>query len=79
MPVDGKELDTRYSDLEGLRDLLRRNTEITVLENNSTGGRHCPSMDIAALVIDFDLDAHVQNSCESSCVNVYLGVPGAPW
>jgi hypothetical protein len=73
VPVDGKELDIRYSDVEGLRDLLRGNDGIKILEINSTGGGHYPSMDIAALVIDFDLDTHVENTCESSCVNVYLG------
>ena len=70
--VDGKERDIRYSDIDALRDLLRRHAGIKVLEVNSSGGGHYPSMDIAALVIDFDLDTHVENSCESSCVNVFL-------
>ena len=70
--VDGKEHDIRYSDLEDIRNLLRQNEQIKVLEVNSSGGGHYPSMDIAALVIDFDLDTHVEDSCESSCVNVFL-------
>ena len=70
--VDGKEHDIRYSDLEDIRNLLRQNVQIKVLEVNSSGGGHYPSMDIAALVIDFDLDTHVEDSCESSCVNVFL-------
>jgi hypothetical protein len=72
IPIEGKERDIRYADLDHLRDLLRKHAEVKVLEINSGGGGHYPSMDIAALVIDFDLDTHVQNSCESSCVNVFL-------
>ena len=70
--IEGKEQDIRYSDLDSLRGLLRKHADIQVLEVNSTGGGHYPSMDIAALIIDFDLDTHVENTCESSCVNVFL-------
>ncbi len=70
--VDGVERDIRYSDVEDLRTVLRRHNGIKVLEVNSTGGGHYPSMDIAALIIDFDLDTHVENTCESSCVNIFL-------
>lgn len=71
--VDGKELDIRYSDVEGLRNILRKNRNIRTLELESTGGGHYPSMEIAALVIDFGLDTHVPNICESSCVPIFLG------
>ena len=71
--VDGKELDIRYSEVDGLRDLLRKTAGIKVLEINSTGGGHYPSVDLAAVVIDFELDTHVKGTCESSCVTVFLG------
>ncbi len=73
LKVKGKELDIRYSDVERMRDLLRQNPGVTVLEITSTGGGHYPAMDLAALVIDFDLDTHVSKTCESSCVTIFLG------
>ena len=71
--VDGKEFDIRHSDVESLRDTLRTNPDIRVLEINSDGGGHYPSLDLAALAIDFELDTHVTGTCESSCVTVFLG------
>ena len=71
--VDGEQRDIRSADVEAMRDALRANPGIRTLEINSTGGGHYPSMELAALVIDFELDTHVQNTCESSCVPVFLG------
>ena len=71
--VDGQERDIRYSDVEEMRRLLRAHPEIRLLELNSAGGAHYPALDLAALVIDFDLDTHVNGTCESSCVSVFLG------
>ena len=73
VPVDGETRDIRKQDVAALRDILRDNPDIGVLELNSTGGGHYPAMDLAALVIDFELDTHVEDTCESSCVTVYLG------
>ncbi len=71
--IDGKERGVRGSDVKALRNLLRRHRGVTVLELESTGGNHYASMEIGALVIDFGLDTHVRNICESSCVTIFLG------
>ncbi|WP_299874012.1 hypothetical protein [uncultured Sulfitobacter sp.] len=71
--LEGKERGVRGSDVKALRNLLRRHRGITVLELESTGGNHYASMEIGALVIDFGLDTHVRNICESSCVTIFLG------
>lgn len=60
------------NDITDLRDMLRANPDVRVLELKSTGGGHYPSMDMAALVIDFGLDTHVEDFCESACVTVFL-------
>lgn len=70
--VDGKEFDIRYSDVADMRDMLRRHAGIKILELNSGGGGHYPSVDLAALVVDFELDTDVTGTCESSCVTVFL-------
>lgn len=72
-PVDGEPRDIGDADVEAMRDVLRANPAVQVVEINSTGGGHYPAMDLAALIIDFDLDTHVANACESSCVTVFLG------
>jgi len=71
--VDGEAFDIRYADVSALRDILRDTPGIRVLEINSAGGEYYPSTEIAALVIDFGLDTHVENTCESSCVPIFLG------
>ncbi|MEW9919591.1 hypothetical protein AB2B41_08255 [Marimonas sp. MJW-29] len=71
--VDGEPADISGDDVEQMRDVLRANPDIRVLEINSTGGGHYPSMELAALVIDFELDTHVEETCQSSCVPVFLG------
>lgn len=71
--IDGKEYDIRYADVDAMRSALRDNPNVTTLEITSTGGGHYPAMDLAALVIDFGLDTHVVDTCESSCVTVFLG------
>ena len=70
--IDGKYRDIRRLDVNMLRDRLRENPGVRVLEINSTGGGHYPSVDLASVVIDFELDTHVAETCESSCVTVFL-------
>ena len=70
--VDGELRDIRRPDVEAMRDILREVPGIRVLELNSTGGGHYPAMDLASLIIDFELDTHVADTCESSCVTVFL-------
>lgn len=72
VPVDGEEVEIRGADVDILRDQLRANPDVSLLQIRSTGGGHYPSMDIAALVIDFGLDTHVEDFCESACVTVFL-------
>lgn len=70
--VDGAEAEIRGDDVALMRDILRDNPDVTLLELKSTGGGHYSSVDLAALVIDFGLDTHVEDFCESACVTVFL-------
>lgn len=71
--INGEVRDIRRIDVNMMRDRLRENPGIRVLEINSGGGGHYPAIDLAALVIDFELDTHIEDTCESSCVTVFLG------
>lgn len=73
LEIDGKARDINYDDVTVLRDLLRDHDGITRIELNSEGGGHYPSLEMAAIIVDFGLDTHVNNTCESSCVTVFLG------
>jgi len=72
VPVDGEDRDISYGDVARMRDLLRAAPDIRTLELNSTGGGHYSAMELSALAIDFELDTHVVETCESSCVSVFL-------
>ena len=70
--IEGQDEDLSFDDVEPLRKLLRGDDSIHVLELNSEGGGYYAAFDIADLVIDFQLDTHVRDVCESSCVTVFL-------
>ena len=71
--VEGELREIEDNDVELIRDLLRDNPGIRVLELNSTGGGYFAALDIATLAIDFALDTHVVDICESACVTIFLG------
>jgi len=58
---------------EELLKLLKQNTSVKKIVLNSTGGFIPPSKKMSALVIDANLDTHVEFECSSSCVTIFLG------
>jgi len=61
------------ADVQALVDALRANPNVTTLHLNSGGGLIYPAFDMANVVIDFELDTHVDGTCESSCTYIFLG------
>ena len=57
---------------EQLLEILKSNENIRVLILNSEGGYLEAGYDIADIVIDAELDTHVDNVCESSCATIFL-------
>lgn len=70
--VEGEEAEITLPDIDRLRQVLRGNEGIRVLELNSTGGSVFASEEMARVVLDFELDTVVSGSCVSSCVNIFL-------
>lgn len=69
---DGEdEISTK--DVDIMRDMLRANREIRILELNSDGGSVWAGEEMARIVIDFELDTIVSGECFSSCVTIFLG------
>lgn len=59
-------------DVDVILTLLRANGGIRVLELNSTGGSLWASRKISDIVIDFELDTHVNGECSSNCTRLLL-------
>ncbi len=73
--TESGEIDDEISkpDVEALLKMLRDNDGITTLSLNSSGGSVWSAKEMARIVIDFELDTHVDGTCSSSCVGVVLG------
>jgi len=52
--------------------LLSENPQITTVQLNSSGGLQADAYMISDLIIDFDLDTHVNGVCHSSCTILFL-------
>ena len=52
--------------------LLSENPQITTVQLNSAGGLQADAYEISDLIIDFDLDTHVNGICHSSCTILFL-------
>lgn len=61
------------TDVDVLIATLRAHPEVKTLELDSGGGSVWAADRMAGAVIDFELDTHVNGSCTSSCVTVFLG------
>jgi len=52
--------------------LLSENPQIITVQLNSSGGLQADAYEISDLIIDFDLDTHVNGVCHSSCTILFL-------
>ena len=69
---EGSEQTIENGDAADLFNLLQSNSNIRILELNSTGGSNWAASQMARIAIDFGLDTHVNGVCESSCTRVFL-------
>ena len=59
--------------VENIFDILKSNDQIKTLVLNSEGGLIVAAQEIADLVIDAELDTHVDGVCFSACATIFLG------
>ena len=62
-----------FSHYEELLKLLKKHPEIETIVLNSSGGMISPATDMSALIIDANLDTHVEFECSSACMTMFLG------
>ena len=77
--VHGDELHfsgfVNFDDEKDFLSVLRKNEGVKTVVLNSEGGRVHPSTRIASMIIDFELDTHVEGKCVSSCAH-YIHLAG---
>ena len=70
-----EELDQEitWDDAESFEAILKENRNINLLQLNSTGGEIEAAMHLADVIIDYELDTHIEGECSSACVLMFLG------
>lgn len=64
--------EIEFGQREQLLKILENNPGIDTLVLNSSGGMISEAKEIADLVIDANLNTHVEHFCESACVTIFL-------
>jgi len=69
---DWENAEINQDDPDIFFQLLSENPQITTVQLNSAGGLQADAYEISDLIIDFDLDTHVNGVCHSSCTILFL-------
>lgn len=72
-PADDEVGEIVSTDIALLLNTLQENPGITTISLNSGGGGYYSALDMASIVIDFELDTRVEGECTSSCTYILLG------
>jgi hypothetical protein len=62
-----------WGDAEAFEAILKENRNITILQLDSAGGEIEAAMHLADVIIDYELDTHIDGECSSACVLMFLG------
>lgn len=62
-----------WGDAEAFEAILKENRNITILQLDSAGGEIDAAMHLADVIIDYELDTHIDGECSSACVLMFLG------
>ena len=62
-----------WDDVDAFETILKKNRNITMLQLNSGGGEIDAAMYLADIIIDYELDTHIDGECSSACVLIFLG------
>lgn len=69
---DSDSAEIEIEDIDDLRDLLKAHPNITTLVLNSGGGSVWAAANMKDVIIDHELDTHIDGDCDSSCVTIFL-------
>ena len=72
LALDETNAEINWDDADLIHSILLKNSNITTIYLNSSGGLIEASRYIADIVIDFELDSYVSGECSSACVDIFL-------
>ena len=55
-----------------LKDYIKRNSDVVLIELNSTGGNIFEARGVAKLILQNNLNTHVSGQCLSSCTTIFI-------
>ena len=61
-----------FEDIDDFKMLLEQNLDITKVSLTSYGGFVEAAYEIADLILDYNLDTHLEGDCESACTILFL-------
>ena len=61
-----------WEDLETFSSILKSEPGLKTVNLNSSGGEISAALEIADLIIDFELDTNVDGTCDSACTTIFL-------
>ena len=71
--ADTEELqEITWEDLETFSSILKSEPGLKTINLNSSGGEITAALEIADLIIDFELDTNVDGTCDSACTTIFL-------
>ena len=62
-----------WADVEIFETILKENSNITLIKLNSIGGEIDAAIYLADVIIDYELNTHIEGECLSACVIMFLG------
>ena len=65
--------EINWDDTEVFEDILKDNPNITLVQIDSSGGLVEAAIYLADIIIDYELNTHIDGECASSCVLIFLG------
>ena len=71
--VDKNEQEINWDDVDYLLETLKENPNIKTLHLTSWGGSIDAAVEMADIIIDFELDTHVKEICFSACPLLLVG------
>lgn len=65
--------EINWDDTDVFADILKENPDIKLVQIDSSGGLVEAAMYLADIIIDYELNTHIDGECASSCVLLFLG------
>ena len=73
LAVDESNQEINWDDVDYFKKVLKENPGIKIIHLTSWGGQVAAAVEMADIIIDYELDTHVQEICFSACPLLLIG------